>query len=106
MATVAKTKKTISDPAGGNVGLNASKISAMQNYLNTYINAVTKKITIAANTQNIQAAIKGSSAEVEVRKYIKEIDAACEKYLQDLKKYSDKLSEMANIYKANDKFTV
>ena len=106
MATVKnETKKNAFATDASNVGLSADRINTMQSSLTNYINAVVKKIQIGANTKNIQAAIKGSNSEAEVRKYIQEIDTACSKFLQDLAKYNNKLTEMANAYKANDKFT-
>ena len=105
MATKGKGTKIGKVGSTGDVGLTTTKISAMQRSLEQYITEVTKKIKVGANTKNIELAIKGSNSEAEVRKYIQEIDKACEDFLNNLRKYSDKLTEMANVYKANDKFS-
>lgn len=105
MATVKNIVKKDSFESANDVGLSADKIGTMQSSLTNYINTIVKKIQIGASTKNIQAAIKGSNSELEVKKYIQEIDTACAKFLQDLTKYNNKLTDMANTYKANDKFT-
>ena len=104
MATSGKKTSSGKSGSSGDVGLNTKKIHAMQNSLNNYIDSVVKNIKVGASAKNIQLAIKGSNSEAEVKKYIHEIDKACEDFLNKLKKYSDKLAEMAAIYKSSDSF--
>ena len=96
--------KNFKNVSSSDVGLNTKKISEMQETLNDYINVVVKKIKIGASSKNIQLALKGTNSEVEVKKYIQEIDKACEEFVNSLKKYSSKLAEMAEVYKNKDSF--
>ena len=86
------------------VGLNVNKIAKMEEYLDEYIKAVTDTIKIWASENVIQTAVRGTNAQVEVKKYIKSVDANMEKLFTDLTKYKKILENMKASYAANDKF--
>ncbi len=76
----------------------------MENALDEYIKAVTGAIHVAANTKTIHTAIKGATAQAEVRKYIASIDKSCEKLFTDLRKYKTILNQMKSNCANNNKF--
>ena len=92
--------------AGAAVGLNANKIVAIEAALDAYIKSVISAISVAANQKNVALAIKGTAAQVEVRKYIASMDKACEKLFRDLEKYKKILEQMKSNYASNDKFNI
>ena len=98
------TRSKFSSSSGGDVGLNTNKISVMQNSLNQYMHSVMKNFKMEKDARIIQATIKGTNSEIEVRRYFKEIDRTCEEFLRRLREYNQKLTDMAASYKANDKF--
>ena len=89
----------------GEVGLNLSKITAMQSALDNYINRVVKYTDISLAVQQIQLAVKGTNSENEVKSYLLKLTETCQNIEKDLSKYKNILSNMAASYKSYDKFS-
>ena len=79
-------------------------INIKTNYLHQYIASITKNFKMSSKNKLINAAVKGTNTEIEIRKYFSDIDRTFEEFLGQLRKYEQKLADMADTYKANDKF--
>ncbi len=87
-------------------GLNVSKIVAIESALDAYIKSITGDIHVASSKKNIALAMKGAGAQVEARKYIANMDKACEELFRNLDKYKKMLEQAKMAYANNDKFNI
>lgn len=88
--------------ASTTTGISASGITKIKNSINLFVAGMQNGISVAANTANIEKAIKGSSSEASLRQMNKDITAELGRLMNALKEYNTTLDNILASYKSND----
>ena len=88
--------------ASTTTGISESGVTKIKNSIDSFISGVQKGISVAANTANIEKAIKGASTEASLRQMNKDITAELSKLMNALKDYKTMLDTVLTSYKTND----
>ena len=88
------------------VGLNDKGLDKIKEAIKSYKNKVNKACNISAKKATIEAAIKGTSTEAELKKYLNQMETDLKAYLDALDMYADDFNAVKQAYAKNDKDSV
>ena len=83
------------------VGINAQKIPAMIEAINTYVNKVKNHLDGIKPTADANGAYKGEEVQKAVENYVNKVKEYCFNLTSQLRAFNDKLSDIASAYDKN-----
>lgn len=84
-------------------GINVSGISKIEDAIKAYRNKIKKSFDLTQKKAQVEAAIKGTGSEQDLKKYMTHIDEQVKAYLKYLDDSIDQLKGINAKYSSNDK---